>query len=50
MVFAGITADDLFFVPPKAKMNTALYVEEILESSVKPWAESFFGNKKWTFQ
>ena len=53
MVFVGITADgrtDLFFVPLKAKVNTALYAEEILESSVKPWAESFFGNKKWTFQ
>lgn len=53
MVWAGVTASGrtpLVFVPEGVKINAQKYQEIILEGCLKPWAQSHFGKKSFTFQ
>lgn len=53
MVWAGVTASGrtpLVFIDKGAKINAQMYLSEVLEAVVKPWAESHFKDTRWTFQ
>ncbi|VDL78127.1 unnamed protein product [Nippostrongylus brasiliensis] len=53
MVCAFITSDGkapLFFVDSGARINTEIYLEDILKKHLLPWLTSHFGEESYVFQ
>ena len=53
MVWAGVTADGktpLVFINQGVKINAEVYMNQVLESVVKPWAQEHFSGRNWIFQ
>lgn len=53
MVWAGVCASGktpLVFVEQGVKINKDVYVRDILQAVVLPWAQQHFGDQKWTLQ
>ncbi|VDO80847.1 unnamed protein product [Heligmosomoides polygyrus] len=53
MVWAGVCATGrtpLVFVERGAKINTDVYLNDILKKEMLPWAQEHFGSTTWTFQ
>ncbi|KAI6653143.1 hypothetical protein LOD99_3979 [Oopsacas minuta] len=53
MVWGAITSDGrtpLVFIDKGVKINKEVYVESILENTLKPWAGEHFNGAHWVFQ
>lgn len=53
MVWAAVSESGkspLVFVPQGVKINREVYIRDILEASLKPWAANHFRDQHWTFQ
>ena len=53
MVWAAVSEtgkSPLKFVPEGAKTNKDVYIETIMETTLKPWTRNKFGSRLWTFQ
>ena len=53
MVWGAITSNGrtpLIFIEKGVKINKEVYIEEVLEGSLKPWAMNHFKDANWVFQ
>ena len=53
MVWAAVSESGrppLVFIPQGVKINRDVYIRDILEGSLKPWAQKQFRGQHWTFQ
>ncbi|EFO90849.1 hypothetical protein CRE_15212 [Caenorhabditis remanei] len=53
MVFGAVCADGkspLLFVDQGVKINKEVYISQILEKTLLPWAQKHFNGRRWVFQ